>query len=125
MELIRLKSLIQFRKKSGFSKIYEAIVDTGAPVSAIPLRIWEEANYQELAEHEIGGLAGGSVPVKVARMGCLLTDKEGNQTGELKIITYLAPTDRIPLIIGFKDILDHFKTYIDYKNREAYIKLKG
>ncbi len=34
--LVRLSILIQFKTKSGWSKLYEAIIDTGAHTSVIP-----------------------------------------------------------------------------------------
>jgi hypothetical protein len=35
-ELVRLSSLIRFKTESGWSKLYEAIIDTGAHTSVIP-----------------------------------------------------------------------------------------
>jgi hypothetical protein len=126
-EIIRLKCFIQFKTENGWSKPYDAIVDTGAPTSLIPHYIWNKVEHIFIADHQVQGISSRpecAVPVKIGKVSCVLFDEEGNQTRELKIHTYLALTSEVPLIIGFKDILSQFSTYFDYSALEAYIEQK-
>ncbi len=54
-ELVRLSILIQFKTKSGWSKLYEAIIDTGAHTSVIPRYIWEGIYVEEKVDHSVQG----------------------------------------------------------------------
>ena len=48
--------LIRFKTKSGWSELYEAIIDTGAHTSVIPRYIWEGIYAEEKAGHFIQGI---------------------------------------------------------------------
>lgn len=122
IEFIRLKTRIQFKTDRGWTGEYSSIVDTGAPVSLIPAFIWEKIQRVEYADHQVGGLGKGSIPVRVGRIGCMLTDRQGNKTKELEVIAYLAKTDKVPLILGFKDLLGGFNVCFDYRERRAYVE---
>jgi hypothetical protein len=131
IEIIRLKALVRFKTARGWSDIYEAIVDTGAHMSLIPLSIWQEAEHTKLARHRIRGIvpkAGCTLPVLVGKVHCRLVDRQGRRTGPLEIHAFLAQTDEVALILGFKDVLMRFAHHIDYRTDTAYIdarKLKG
>jgi len=45
----------------------------------------------------------------------------GNQTKETEIHAYLALTDEVPLILGFKDLLTEFRLCFSYPD-EAWIE---
>jgi len=122
IEFIRLRASVQFKTAEGWSDIYDAIVDTGAPISLIPTFIWEKLERVELTDHHAGGLGGGRIPVKVARVICKVVDNAGNQTEEMEIHAYLAKRDRVPLILGFKDLLAQLTNHFDYRVREAWVK---
>jgi len=47
--------LIRFKTKSGWSKLYEAIIDTGAHTSVIPRYIWEGIYVEEKVDHSFKG----------------------------------------------------------------------
>ena len=48
--------LIRFKTKSGWSKLYEAIIDTGAHTSVIPRYIWEGIYVEEKVDHSVQGI---------------------------------------------------------------------
>lgn len=124
IEVIRLKALVRFQTARGWSDIYEAIIDTGAHMSLIPLSIWQEALHTKLARHRIRGIvpkADCTLPVIVGRVRCRLVDREGHRTGPLEVHAFLAPTDEVALILGFKDMLMRFAHHIDYRTDTAYI----
>ena len=120
--IIRLKTSVQFKTAKGWMDPLDALVDTGAPICLIPAFIWKKVIHRVLSDHQAGGISGGIIPVKVGIIHCKLIDWEGNTTKERNIHSYLALTDRVPLIIGFKDLLAHYITYFDYQSKKAYIE---
>jgi predicted aspartyl protease len=122
LDIIRLKALIRFKTPGGWTNPYEALVDTGAPLTLIPPFIWEKLQWTKLADHATGGIAGGAVSVQVARVTGQVLDRSGHVTQELKIIAFLSASDEVPLIIGFKDLLESFENKFDYRKGVAYLK---
>ena len=122
--LIRLSILIQFKTKSGWGKPYEAILDTGAHTSVIPEYIWKGIDVEEKADHRVQGIIPKkecSLPVTVGIVKGRLFDEELNCTKEIGFYAYCAFDDGVPLILGFKDLLDKFPVYFDIKSDEAYL----
>jgi hypothetical protein len=56
-ELIRVFGLIKLKQRDGsWSKSYPAIIDTGAPISVIPLSRWIQSDVEILTDHETRGI---------------------------------------------------------------------
>jgi len=125
IEIIRLMALVQFQKPRGWTNPETAIIDTGAPLCLIPLSFWSSINHRKLADHEVSGIVKKPewrVPVTVEQLTCKRLDAEGHQTKALPIHAFLAPTDDVPLMLGFKDLLARFIHHFDYRKKEAYIE---
>ncbi|MFQ6087914.1 MAG: hypothetical protein ACE5K0_03310 [Candidatus Methanofastidiosia archaeon] len=78
-----------------------------------------------LTDYELRGLISKKecfLPVLVGRVGCLLIDEFGNKTKRLNILAYLPFTSEIPLILGFKTVLEKFELYVNYAKDEAWIE---
>lgn len=128
-KLTRLFCLMKFRLKDGYSwsKTREVIVDTGAPISVIPLDFWLEADTRILAEHDVYGINPReecSIPMLVGNIKSILVDEEGNQSRENEFLAYLALTNKIPLILGFKDLLSNFSLCFEQETGSAFIEIK-
>ena len=127
IDVLRLECDVAFRTFDGEIKIYDAaIVDTGAFISLIPRSIWENVEHEKIASHVVRGIVPKkecSVDVIIGKIKIRLIDEE-NETNEMEVYAYLAMTDEVPLIIGFKDILTEFKISIDFKENEAFIEEK-
>ncbi len=124
-ELIRLSILIQFKTESGRSKLYEAIIDTGAHTSVIPKYIWEGIYTEEKADHFVQGIVPKkecSLPVKVSIIRGILFDDALNHTNEVEFYAYCALDDRVPLILGFKDLLETFTICFNIGSGVAYLE---
>jgi len=124
--LLRIISTIVLKTKSGWSKPRFAIIDTGAHTSIFPLTVWEEADVEVIGDYNVRGLVPKEecvLPVKIGLVCAVIFDKFGNQTSELKFRSYLALTDNIPLIIGFKDLMDKCELKFNSKNASGYIEI--
>jgi predicted aspartyl protease len=121
IEVIRLFASVQFKNPTDWSKAYRAIVDTGAPISLLPAFVWKKLDRVELADHHVGGVGGARLPVKVAKVTCFLEDGR-NRTKEMEIHAFLAQTDDVPLILGFKDLLARLVLHCDYRRQIAFVE---
>lgn len=124
-ELIRLSILIRFKMGDGWSKLYEAIIDTGAHTSVIPEYIWKGIYVEEKVDHSVQGIVPKkecSLPVKVSFINGVLFDDELNYTKEVKFYAFCALDDRVPLILGFKDLIENFTIHFDIRSSVAYLE---
>jgi len=120
---IRLCCDVTFKTSSGFTKPHCAVIDTGAPLSLLPLYIWEQCKVEKIRDSVIRGVVPRPecvLPVTLANLTCMLVDGQ-NKTSELPIKAQLAHTDEVPLVIGFRDLLDSVELHIDYKRKVAYL----
>ena len=125
-KIIRLRCAIQFKTPTGWTKARDAIVDTGAHTTLIPLNIWKEAEVSKLTGYDVKGLSPDpacTIPVTVGEIKCVIVDEIGNQTPETDIHCLMADTDEVPLIVGFKDLLSNYKICFDYNKKEANIQI--
>ncbi|MFQ5813730.1 MAG: hypothetical protein ACE5I2_11185 [Anaerolineae bacterium] len=122
---IRLLCDVTFKaSKLGYTEVYPAIVDTGAPISLIPMRIWQQCEVRRIRDSVIRGVVPHeecSLPVTLAEVTCRLLDQEG-QTNDLMIKAHLASTNAVPLIIGFRDLLEHMNLYANCRQGAAYLQ---
>ncbi|MDI6792055.1 MAG: hypothetical protein QME81_04210 [bacterium] len=124
MGIIRPFCEVAFVSKEGYTDSYSAILDTGAPVSVIPYQIWSMVEVNEIRDYAIRGVVPKrecSLPVTIGEISCILLDKE-QSTKRIKVKSYLAHSNEVPLIIGFKDLLDRFGLYLDFKKNLAYLE---
>ncbi|MCK4249000.1 MAG: hypothetical protein KAX15_04400 [Candidatus Omnitrophica bacterium] len=121
----RLTAQVRFKTKDGWTRSYEAIVDTGAPVSIIPSAVSEEISKNVLGDYAISGIVPHEevvLPVKVAEVKCVLLD-EKRISRTLKIKAYLSTDHRVPLVLGFENLLSKAILYSDYKGNKSFIEI--
>ena len=124
-KLVRLSILIQFKMEAGWSELYEAIIDTGAHTSVIPRYIWEGIYAEEKVDHFVQGIVPKkecSLPVKVSIVRGVLFDDELNHTKEVEFYSFCAIDDRVPLILGFKGLLERFTICFNISSGVAYLE---
>ena len=122
-DVIRLWCGIKFETDNGLTATYPAIVDTGAHISLIPKRIWSTSKVKILADHYVRGLIPKpecKMGVKVGEISGYLVDQEGI-TSKYKFLGYLAPTNDVPIIMGFRELLTKFRVCFDYPD-EAWLE---
>ena len=77
--LRRLTVQVSFKTPRAWTQPYEAIMDTGAPVSIIPPAIWKDIDREILGEYKIQGIVlkrDAFLPVKIANISCVLMDEK-------------------------------------------------
>ncbi len=121
---IRLLTVVQFRTIETWSDPQIAIVDTGAPISLVPPKIWTKCSINTLGETELRGVIPKKeciMSVKVAKICLRLLDPE-YVTEEIETKAYLAHTDNIPLVVGFEKLLSEFNVFFSYCSQNAFIE---
>lgn len=124
--LIRIIGKVRFATNNRLSKEFRAIIGTGSPVPLIPLSIWQEIKPEYLSDKEfpISGIASKEaepISAKIAKVKLLFIDP-ATVSKFIEVKAYLLPTDHIPLIIGFEDLLTECKLFCNYKNNTAYLE---
>jgi len=103
----------------------DAVVDTGAHTSVLPQRLWQhlavEIDEEDISFGGINDRPECQIPASLGKVRCFLTDETGQLSPELNVLCFLAKTDRVPLILGFANLLSRFKICFDYENGEAFV----
>ena len=122
--VIRIYVMVKFKKQSGFTDPYPAIIDTGAHTSVIPAGLWEKSEHKILGEHYIKGLVpNAKLNVKVGEIKAVFIDML-NISKEYSFLSFFSLNDQTPLILGFKELLSKFKVTIDYTDNFARLEEK-
>ena len=125
LEHTRLFVDVEFLQKDGnWSNVRPALIDTGSPVSLIPLEIWQNSPVNFRGMTRIGGLVRKeqcTLDVKIGDIPLRFLDKE-NITETLTPTAYLATVDKVPLIIGFESLLKAADVHFSFSKNEAYME---
>jgi hypothetical protein len=127
LNLIRLMVDVQFVLPDGTLTVSQpAIFDTGAPWCVLPRYVWQPLDREiHTAETHFGGVNKRKVcqvPATTATVRGRLVDTRGQVTRIYDFPAYLAKSDRVPLIVGFADLLEHFGVYFNHRTGEAWIE---
>lgn len=125
LTITRLLADVRFVQADGrLSESRDAIVDTGAHTSVLPFSLWQqlavEIDEEGVAFGGINDRPECRIPASLGKARCFLTDETGQLSPELNIPCFLAKTDRVPLILGFANLLSRFKICFDYEDDEAF-----
>ena len=110
--IIRLKCGIQLKKEKGWSLPYTSVIDTGAHTSVLPLSVWQELSVKKIKPYKIYGISKDErcgLSGMLGEITIILIDEKGNQSSEINAIFFLAETDQVPIIIGFKGLLEKLR----------------
>ncbi|MBI5244867.1 MAG: hypothetical protein HY922_14450, partial [Elusimicrobia bacterium] len=103
--LWRVLAMASFKTPAGWTRPYEAIVDTGAPLSILPAQIWNQVERKILFDHDISGVVpGASLPVQCAEISACLVDSS-RVSRQIRFKAYLSGETRVPLLLGFDGFL--------------------
>jgi len=112
-----------------------AVIDTGAPLSLFPRRLWQRAQirfFEEDTEAFRDFVAIRGLDRRAPRLSCqfgsariAIFDLQGNSSGWLEVPAYLSDRDDITFTLGFAGFLDRGRLLVDYPARRASIDLHG
>jgi len=121
IRFIRLIGRVSFRTSDGWSTAYDAIIDTGCPISVIPRSHWEEIEHHIILPQASLGLAGGIVTGQLGEV-TLRFRYNDDFSPSLTIKAHLLDGDERPLILGFEDILTDIRLVSDFAVDTAYLE---
>jgi hypothetical protein len=95
IRLIRLIGRVSFRTSDGWSTTYDAIIDTGCPITVIPRSRWENIEHHVILPQASLGLAGGTVTGQLGEV-TLRFHHNNNVSPHLTIKAHLLDSDDRP-----------------------------
>ncbi len=117
--IIRIFCKIKFES---LSTTEDAIIDTGAHISVIPYELWSNMDVKIETNHIMkGAIPGQWMPVKVGYIKAKLVD-ENNESKDISFLSYLALTNKVPLILGMRDLLEKFNLHVLFLENKAYLQ---
>lgn len=115
---------VEFVEKDGvWSNFRPAILDTGSPVSLIPLEIWERCPVRITGKTTIGGLVRRNecrLDVLVGTLALRFRDQK-YVSDQFSALAYLATINTVPLIIGFESLLKQADICLSFARNVAYL----
>lgn len=121
---IRLVTSIVFKCKERWSDPYDAIIDTGSPVSVFPSSVISEGcNFHPIEETKIQGLVPHPECSLAAKLGTITNRVNDHKyiSPPLLMKVYIAATNKIPFLLGFADLLERGQLSVNYSKREAHL----
>ncbi len=121
---MRLFARVRFKTWKGYTRGFRAIVDTGAPVSLIPFKVWGQCAVTLLGERTVPTISERpecDLRASVGRVTLRLFDDVA-ESPDLPLYADLCHTSEMPLILGFKDFLEQGVLHCDYPGQEAWFE---
>jgi hypothetical protein len=92
----------------------------------LPKSIWRRLNPEiNVADASFGGISERKqcqIKCSIGTVTCFLADEQGHRSRDYNIVAFLAKTDKVPLMIGFADLLEHMRSCFHYKTSEAWVE---
>jgi hypothetical protein len=123
IEACRLLTDVSMRAPAGWTAFRPGVVDTGAPLSLFPRRIWSAAAVRPLATTRLGGIirrAECTVEATLAIVDFVIWDPF-NQIGPIEAHALLADSDDVSTLIGMRGVLTTLILHADVVTNEAYL----
>ena len=120
VRLVRMFVNVRFKTVGGWTAPYEAIVDTGNPITIIPQKIHQQLSSQILYPRKVDllGIGQGSVRGLLANVIMSFHDPQ-TTSPPMQAKTYLLDDDSAPLIVGYEDGLTELRMISDYPQQQA------
>ena len=123
VRLVRVLVNVCFKTARGWRAPYEAIVDTGNPITVIPQKIHQQISSQVLYPNKVDLLGIGQGSVRGQLAGVVISFHDPQTTSPpLQAKAYLLDDDSAPLIIGYEDGLTELRLVSDYPQQQAYFE---
>ncbi len=124
---IRLMAWVSFKSIEGYLYPMKAIIDTGAPVSLIPFKVWGRAMVTMGKPATIPSISDRpecDLEVTHGQITISLLDDNWNEiVTDWTIQADLCHTSEMPIILGMHDFLSQGRLMMDYPANEAWLEL--
>jgi hypothetical protein len=118
---VRLVGDVSFRTSEGWSITYDAIIDTGCPITVIPHSRWEKIEHRMILPQTSLDLGGGTVTGQLGEV-TLRFHYNNDMSPSLTVKAHLLDGDDRPFILGFEDILTDIRLVSDFAADTAYLE---
>ena len=91
----------------------------------MPHSVWAELPVEIIGTHCVQGIVPKQecvLPVQIGYLDFMIIDEEMNSFGPTRLSTFLADTDWVPLLLGFRDVLSRVRLVADHQSGEAFIE---
>jgi hypothetical protein len=120
VRLVRLLTNVCFKTAGGWTAPYEAIVDTGNPITIIPQKIHQHISSQVLYPNKIELLGIGQSSIRGLLANVIVSFHDPQITSPpMQAKAYLLDDDSAPLIVGYEDSLTELRLISDYPKQQA------
>jgi hypothetical protein len=109
----RVWTRAQFKRRTGWTPVLPALLDTGAPFSVLPATLWPDVESDVKFTTTLRGLVplpSAMLKARLAQVSCLISDS--TTSVPLRIWALLAEGN-VPLVLGCAGILDQAKLALD------------
>jgi len=62
------------------------------------------------------------MPVNVGYITARLVDEQGNESKEVRFLSYLAFINRVNLLLGMRDLLERFDFYLKFSENSVWLE---
>ncbi len=124
VESCRLLTDLSLRCDAGWTAFRPAIIDTGAPVSLFPRRVWQSAAVRRMGRVRVGGLTRQPecmFDVTLAVVVLAIRD-QFNEIEPIEAHALLADTDDVPTLLGMRGVLSDLILHTNLAHSEAYVE---
>jgi len=93
-------------------------------VALLPHSVWTQCAVELIGEYVVTGVVEKQecqMDVKIGRVTCLLPTEDGLAV-PVPLIAFLAPTDRVALLLGMEGLLHRFELVMSYPAKSAYLQ---
>jgi len=125
VRIIRVITSAGFKTPNGWTIPFNAIVDTGNPVTILPEIAHRHIERKVLYPHPVSlyGVGKGQVSARLAEVEMLFVGQRKNSPS-LRLKAYLLPDDSLPVLIGFEDILTNLRFVSDYSRQRVQFEFR-
>jgi hypothetical protein len=119
----RVWTRAQFRRADGWTQVFPALIDTGAPFSVVPPSVWRYIERDERFPTALRGLVplrSAVLKAKLAQVTCRISDLN-TIASPLRFWALLAEGE-VPLVLGCAGLLERAKLTLDAPRTRAWLE---
>ena len=114
---------VRFKTPHGWSPVFRAIIDTGAPFSVLPNSLWTSLECQHGFVTTLSGLVplpSAILKARLSQVTCMVSDLTMSSS-PLRIWALLAEGE-VPLVLGCAGFLDRTTLTLDGTRQRAWLE---